>query len=76
MTNIRNNPPCRTCTERYEACHDKCENFLSWRAALNEINDTERLARGHKADADSVHYAKRRRMMKWLGSKARGGGQQ
>lgn len=73
--NIRCNPPCRECTERYEACHDRCERFLSWRAELNAIRDTERLAKGHKADADSVHYAKRDRMRHWLGSKARGGGQ-
>lgn len=32
---MRPDPPCRTCNDRYPACHAKCECYLAWRADLD-----------------------------------------
>ena len=27
---MKEDPPCRGCTNRYPACHDKCEAYKEW----------------------------------------------
>ena len=31
-------PPCKGCTERFTACHDKCEKYKAWKSRLDEVN--------------------------------------
>lgn len=34
----REQPPCKDCTERFTACHDKCEKYKEWKLRLDEVN--------------------------------------
>ena len=34
--------PCKDCTERYPACHDKCEKFMEWRKKVDTQRENER----------------------------------
>ena len=39
METTREMPPCKGCTERYTACHGKCEKYKDWKARLDELNN-------------------------------------
>lgn len=30
--------PCKGCTDRFTACHDKCEKYKAWKTRLDEVN--------------------------------------
>ena len=30
--------PCKDCTGRFPACHDKCEKYKAWKSRLDEVN--------------------------------------
>ena len=30
--------PCKGCTDRFAACHDKCEKYKAWKTRLEELN--------------------------------------
>ena len=30
--------PCKGCTDRFTACHDKCEKYKAWKSRLGEVN--------------------------------------
>ena len=30
--------PCKGCSDRYTACHDKCEKYKEWKSRLDEVN--------------------------------------
>ena len=30
--------PCRGCSDRHIACHDKCEKYKAWKSQLEEVN--------------------------------------
>ena len=30
--------PCKDCTDRFTACHDKCERYKVWKSRLDEVN--------------------------------------
>ena len=34
--------PCKDCTERHTACHDKCENYKAWKVMLEDLNKERR----------------------------------
>ena len=34
----REMPPCKGCSDRYTACHDKCEKYKAWKSQLDEVN--------------------------------------
>jgi len=36
---VRDKPPCKGCTERYEACWGKCEKYKAWKANLEKVNE-------------------------------------
>lgn len=69
---LRNEAPCRACTERYTACHDTCDKYLSWRAELNEANDKILQAKKQQYDADRLAYTRYTRMRKAYGSETGG----
>lgn len=35
-TGVRKMAPCKTCTEKYSACHDVCERFKDWKAETDK----------------------------------------
>ena len=35
---IRDKPPCKGCTGRFIACHDKCEKYKEWKSNLEKVN--------------------------------------
>ena len=32
----KNQPPCKNCEERHEACHSSCEKFSTWKESFNK----------------------------------------
>lgn len=30
--------PCKDCTERHTACHDKCEKYKEWKKLVDDAN--------------------------------------
>lgn len=34
--------PCKDCQDRYPACHDKCERYISFRKELDKYKEEER----------------------------------
>ena len=34
----RENPPCKDCADRHEACWGKCEKYKAWKLRLDELN--------------------------------------
>lgn len=34
----RENPPCRDCLERHEACWGECEKYKAWKSRLDDVN--------------------------------------
>lgn len=51
--------PCKGCPNRYPACHDKCEHYISWKQELNAAKQ-ERLdnASFNDARSNSIAYLK------------------
>lgn len=37
--------PCKGCTDRYEACHGKCERYLSWKKRHDALREKIRRAK-------------------------------
>lgn len=35
---IRDKLPCKGCTDRYTACHDKCEKYKEWKKLVDDAN--------------------------------------
>ena len=35
---IRDNPPCKDCTDRHTACHGSCDRYKEWKLRLDEVN--------------------------------------
>ena len=35
---IRDKPPCKGCTERFTACHDRCKKYQEWRKLVDNAN--------------------------------------
>ena len=56
METTREMPPCKGCTERFTACHDKCERYKEWKQRLDELNKARR-------EYDRTQYNKYRRVL-------------
>ena len=71
--------PCYQCMERTvdndAGCHAKCERYQLWKRAYDEQQAALREARQRGAEADNVLSMRAARMRKWMGDRARGGGQ-
>lgn len=71
--------PCYQCAERTvgndAGCHATCERYQMWKRAYDEQQAALREARQRGAEVDKVFSMRAARMRKWLGSRARGGGQ-
>ena len=39
---IREDAPCKDCTDRYQGCHDKCNGYAEWKAKLEKVNEERR----------------------------------
>ena len=39
---IRDNPPCKDCTDRNTACHGSCDRYKEWKLRLDELNKARR----------------------------------
>ena len=39
---IREEPPCKTCTDKYTACHDRRERFKEWKAKLEAVKEAKK----------------------------------
>lgn len=35
-------PPCKDCTDRHAACHDRCEKFKEYKAIREKENEARR----------------------------------
>lgn len=71
--------PCYQCTQRTvgndAGCHANCEKYQLWKRAYDEQQTALRKARQRGAEADKVLSRRVARMRKWMGDRARGGGQ-
>lgn len=67
--------PCYQCAERVvgddAGCHATCERYQMWKRAYDEQQAALRKAR----QVDKVFSMRAARMRKWMGDRARGGGQ-
>ena len=67
--------PCYQCTERTvgndAGCHATCERYQMWKRAYDKQQAALRKAR----QVDKVFSMRAARMRKWMGNRARGGGQ-
>lgn len=55
-------PPCLGCPDRALACHDSCERFKEWKAAVDAIKEKRRKA---KHEEDLLHPGIKRSKGKW-----------
>lgn len=45
MSFLHNIPsPCKNCDNRYVGCHGKCEGYVEFRSALNEVTSKRKTA--------------------------------
>lgn len=59
---IRNMPPCKDCSEKFSACHDKCPKdergefgYGTWKKELEQVN-AERRKYGQKPHVKNYGY--------------------
>ena len=52
--------PCKDCPDRYPACHDHCERYLSFREQLTEKNRKDRMNREWFGKTTGVQSRNRR----------------
>ena len=58
---MRTDPPCRTCNDRYPACHAKCVSYLAWRADLDASRALEDERKQAYNDATAVQISAQNR---------------
>jgi hypothetical protein len=56
-----NNGPCKGCTERYEACHGKCERYLEWKKKNEKVNDARQ---AYGRTFDTISESRKRKIWK------------
>ena len=52
--NLKNNSPCKNCTERGFACWDSCEKYQDWKK--EELDKRHEIMAKVKADSQYISY--------------------
>lgn len=58
--------PCKGCPNRYPACHDKCEHYISWKKELEvSKQDNRDRVSFYEAKKNAIDYTKYRSRNGW-----------
>lgn len=55
---------CYGCEERYPGCHDKCEHYRAWKAAIDAENEKIRTEKKDYEDFGDYQYRAAKRLRK------------
>lgn len=55
---------CYGCKERYLGCHDKCEDYRAWKAAIDTENEKIRAEKKDYEDFGDYQYRAAKRLRK------------
>lgn len=61
MTSSHTNCPCRGCGKRTIGCHAKCDDYATWKAVNDIINEDDRLSRDGYTNHDAQPYWRKHR---------------
>ena len=39
---VRDKPPCKGCSDRHTACHDKCAKYKEWKKLVDKANNARK----------------------------------
>lgn len=58
---MRRDPPCRTCNDRYPACHAECDKYKAWRDEHNAHKAAEYSYKRMHGEVTAVEFDARMR---------------
>lgn len=57
--------PCKGCQERTPGCHGSCEDYIAWKAALEELKQIARIDSQGERDARNLRIEKQVKKQKY-----------